>query len=102
MQHNISADPYVKTEQMKVRYQQYVEINMGKMQDLRINGWKHEQYLTKLHKKSTQDFDWYLVQGFKAHSDSIWVAKFSPDGQFLATGGKDSILKIWQMKPNQT
>lgn len=53
---------------------------MGKIQDLRINGWKHEPYVTKLHKKSTHEFDWYLVQGFKAHSDSIWVAKFSLDG----------------------
>lgn len=33
----------------------------------------------------------------QAHSDSIWTAKFSPCGKLLATGGKDSILKIWQV-----
>ena len=34
----------------------------------------------------------------QAHSDSIWVAKFSPCGNFLATGGKDAVLKVWKVK----
>ena len=33
-----------------------------------------------------------------AHSDSIWVAKFSPCGKYLATGGKDACLKVWKVK----
>jgi hypothetical protein len=61
MQQSLSSDPFIKIEQMKMRYQQYVEMNMGKMPDLRISGWKHDPYPTKLHKKSTHDFDWYLV-----------------------------------------
>ena len=31
------------------------------------------------------------------HSDSIWISRFSPCGQYLATGGKDAILKIWEV-----
>ena len=41
----------------------------------------------------------YAVQEIvQAHSDSIWVAKFSPCGNYLATGGKDAVLKIWKVK----
>jgi WD40 repeat protein len=42
------------------------------------------------------------VQGIRAHNGAIWVAKFSPDGQFLATGGQDAVLKIWQVNRVQT
>jgi WD40 repeat protein len=62
-----------------------------------VKPWYHEHFPTKVNKKSVHDFELYLVQGIRAHSDSIWVAKFSPDGQFLATGGKDAVLKIWQV-----
>ena len=33
-----------------------------------------------------------------AHSDSIWVAKFSHCGRYLATGGKDCCLKVWRVR----
>ena len=44
------------------------------------------------------------MQEIVAHSDSIWVAKFSPCGNYLATGGKDACLKVWQVRqqPNST
>ena len=41
------------------------------------------------------DSSLYLVQDIRAHQEPIWVAKFSPCGQFLATGSKDGVLKIW-------
>lgn len=31
------------------------------------------------------------------HSDCIWVAKFSYDGKYLATGSKSGTLKIWEI-----
>lgn len=41
----------------------------------------------------------YTVQAIpQAHSDSIWVARFSFCGRYLATGGKDACLKIWKVK----
>ena len=43
--------------------------------------------------------DLFTVQAIPhAHSDSIWVAKFSYCGRYLATGGKDACLKIWKVK----
>ncbi|KAH9488606.1 WD repeat-containing protein 44 [Bulinus truncatus] len=32
------------------------------------------------------------------HSGAIWTMKFSPCGKLLATGGQDSILRIWVLK----
>jgi WD40 repeat protein len=43
---------------------------------------------------------WLVQDQKKAHSDSIWTAKFSPCGKLLATGGKDATLKIWQVTPD--
>ncbi|CAF4589775.1 unnamed protein product, partial [Rotaria sp. Silwood1] len=36
-----------------------------------------------------------------AHNGPIWCMKFSPDGHLLATGGQDSLLKIWILKSAQ-
>ncbi|CAF5179428.1 unnamed protein product, partial [Rotaria magnacalcarata] len=36
-----------------------------------------------------------------AHNGPIWCMKFSPDGQLLATGGQDSLLKVWVLKSAQ-
>ena len=57
--------------------------------------WLHKSIPTKAYKKNIHEFEIFLVQSINAHSDSIWVARFSPDGLFLATGGKDAVLKIW-------
>jgi WD40 repeat protein len=57
----------------------------------------HEIVPMQLKKKHRHEFQLFLVQDIKAHSDSIWVAKFSPCGMYLATGGKDAVLKIWQI-----
>ena len=37
-----------------------------------------------------------FTQEIQGHTDSIWVAKFSCDGMYLATGGKDAVLKVWK------
>ena len=62
----------------------------------------HERIPTKTFRKYAHEFDLYLVQDVRAHSDSIWVARFSPCGQYLATGGKDAVLKIWQVSASDS
>lgn len=37
------------------------------------------------------------LQNYQGDSDSIWVAKFSSDEKYLATGGKSGVLKIWEV-----
>jgi len=89
-------------DQVKLRFTQQVAMTYGHFGLLQVKPWIHELYPTKTHKKGTRDFEPYLVQGVRAHSDSIWVAKFSADGLFLATGGKDAVLKIWQVNQNHS
>lgn len=68
------------TDIYKVRFHQHVVSQFGLYGGLYLRPWIHEPYVTKLNKKNTHDFELYLVQGLRAHSDSIWVARFSPDG----------------------
>nr|DAD36200.1 TPA_asm: hypothetical protein HUJ06_006840 [Nelumbo nucifera] len=39
----------------------------------------------------------YMGQEILAHEGSILTMKFSFDGQFLATAGEDSIVRVWQV-----
>lgn len=39
----------------------------------------------------------YLRQDIQAHKGSILTMKFSPDGQYLATGGEDGVVCVWQV-----
>lgn len=94
---NIHGLSGVTMDHVKHRFQQHAQQQYGTLGGMLLRPWIHELYQTKSHKKSQHEFELYLVQGIRAHSDSIWVAKFSPDGQFLATGGKDAVLKIWQV-----
>ncbi|KAK6125609.1 hypothetical protein DH2020_040653 [Rehmannia glutinosa] len=39
----------------------------------------------------------YAGQQLKAHTGLIWTMKFSPDGQYLASGGADGVVCIWRV-----
>lgn len=36
-----------------------------------------------------------MVQEMQGHEGVIWIMKFSPDGEYLATGGKDASILLW-------
>lgn len=55
---------------------------------------------TKLYKKTYNDLsNLTLQQTIKLQNNNcaIWVIKFRRDGKFMATGGQDHVLRIWQV-----
>ncbi|KAK1646700.1 hypothetical protein QYE76_064505 [Lolium multiflorum] len=48
--------------------------------------------------KSSKDLTGlYMRQEVRAHEGSIWSIKFSTDGRFLATGGEDRVVRVWEV-----
>ncbi|CAH8561417.1 unnamed protein product [Heterobilharzia americana] len=38
----------------------------------------------------------HLIHDLPGHSDAVYALDWSPDGQYVVSGGKDRILKIWR------
>ena len=39
--------------------------------------------------------DMKLVKEWKAHTNSVFTVRYTPDGQFLISGSRDARLKVW-------
>lgn len=39
----------------------------------------------------------YIGQEIKAHKGLVWTMKFSPKGDYLASGGEDGVVRIWRV-----
>uniref|UniRef100_A0A0D9VGT6 Uncharacterized protein n=1 Tax=Leersia perrieri TaxID=77586 RepID=A0A0D9VGT6_9ORYZ len=58
-------------------------------------------YRTKVHQQNKNWMDFtavYMCQEFQAHKGLIRVMKFSSSGWYLASGGEDCVVRIWQIK----
>ncbi|KAI3788576.1 hypothetical protein L2E82_01347 [Cichorium intybus] len=53
----------------------------------------------KAHGKPIKEFSaLHLCQEIQAHDGSIWTMRFSLDGRYLATGGEDKVIHIWEVQ----
>jgi len=53
---------------------------------------------TKKHKHKLAFSTVFQIQDISSCTGAIWVMKFSVDGKYLATGGHDTIVRIWKVK----
>ncbi|ERN16073.1 hypothetical protein AMTR_s00030p00138110 [Amborella trichopoda] len=52
----------------------------------------------QIHNKRCKEFNGlYMAQETRAHKGFIWTMKFSLDGELLASGGEDGVVRIWRV-----
>ncbi|RLN63464.1 hypothetical protein BBJ29_004659 [Phytophthora kernoviae] len=60
---------------------------------------KRNHVLVTSNKKDKRDLeDLCLAQTLSKHTGTIWTMKFSHDGARLASGGQDTILRVWKVQ----
>ena len=90
-------EPVLKNNQKQKKKEKMSAIELAALQsDVR----------TTAHKKNERVFyDWEVLQDLKESSDPIWALVLSLNGQYLASGGQDTIVRVWkvvQATPNAT
>ncbi|XP_054790143.1 LOW QUALITY PROTEIN: uncharacterized protein LOC129295633 [Prosopis cineraria] len=59
------------------------------------NEWVRVRQSGKTHKELSA---LHMCQEFQAHEGGIWIIKFSWDGRYLASGGEDKVIHVWEVQ----
>ncbi|XP_057450541.1 uncharacterized protein LOC130742451 [Lotus japonicus] len=63
--------------------------------EAKSNRWVRVRHNGKSHKELSA---LHLCQEVQAHEGCIWIIKFSLDGCFLASGGEDKVIRVWEVQ----
>lgn len=74
------------------------EVNSTSSTSSRGSSRKVDRVKVRPYKKRSKELSAvYKGQVIKAHEGAIVTMKFSSDGQFLATGGEDGVVRVWRV-----
>ncbi|KAF7834173.1 WD repeat-containing protein 44-like isoform X1 [Senna tora] len=92
-----------KKKKMKNWWKYFVESRKGKVRSKlkKEMGESRRVNVKQKRKKWMELSDLYFGQEIKAHKGLIWTIKFSANGQYLASGGEDGVVRVWRIVSNQ-